>query len=136
MRWPRPTSVRARLLLIAAAISLLTLGIASTLFVATDLHLFRRQMVRDLEVLAEAVGDNCLSALVFNAPESAEKNLGSLRREPQIRSAVLYDAQDRPFARYRRDPLGHPRGTRPAPGTGSAWRSPRSAWGSSRSAGS
>jgi signal transduction histidine kinase len=104
VRLPSPNSIRARLLLIAAAISLLTLTIASTLFVATDLHLLRRQMVRDLEVLAEAVGDNCLSALVFDAPETAEKNLESLRREYQIRSAVLYDAQDRPFAQYRRDP--------------------------------
>jgi signal transduction histidine kinase len=104
MRLPRPTSIRARLLLIAAAISLLTLTIASTLFVATNLHLLRGQMVRDLEVLAAAVGDNCLSALVFDAPETAEKNLESLRREYQIRSAVLHDAQDQPFAQYHRDP--------------------------------
>ena len=115
MRLLRPASIRARLLLIAAAISLLTLTIASTLFVATDMHLLRRQMVRDLEVLSVVVGDNCLSALVFNAPETAEKNLSSLRREYQIRFAVLYDAQGQPFAQYHRDP-GQP--TRDPVGSG------------------
>lgn len=115
MRLLRPSSIRARLLLIAAAISLLTLTIASTLFVATDTHLLRRQMVRDLEVLSMVVGDNCLSALVFNAPETAEKNLSSLRREYQIRFAVLYDAQGQLFAQYHRDP-GQP--TRDPVGSG------------------
>ncbi len=112
MRLPRPTSLRARLLIIAAAISVLTLTMASSLFVVTQLYLMRQQMVRDLEVLAVAVGDNCLSALAFNAPETAEKNLASLGREYQIRFAILFDAQDRPFAQYHRDtgqPAGEPR---------------------------
>lgn len=101
MRLPRPTSIRVRLLRIAATISLLSLAIASALFVATDVALLRRQMVRDLEVLAAAVGDNCQSALIFDAPETAQKNLASLRHEPQVRLAVLSDAQGRPFASYR-----------------------------------
>ncbi len=131
MRRSGPTSIGASLLRIAAAISQLTLTIASTLFVATDLHLLRGQMMRDLEVLAEAVGGNCLSALVFDPPETAEKNLGSLRREYQIRSTVLYDAQDSPFARYRRDP-GSPAAHPAGPGDGVHLEVSPSRWDSSR----
>lgn len=104
----RLTSIRARLLGISAAISLLTLSLAGALFVANDIRMLRAQMVRDLEVLSVAVGDNCLSALVFDVPETAAKNLGSLRHEPQVRYAVLYDAQGQPFAEYRRDAAQHP----------------------------
>ncbi|NCC95008.1 MAG: hypothetical protein EOM10_17370, partial [Opitutae bacterium] len=103
MRLLRPTSIRQRLLLISGTISLLTLLIAGSLFVLNDVHMLRGQMVRDLEVLSGVVGDNCLSALVFDAPETAEKNLSTLRREHQIRYAALYDAEGRPFADYRRD---------------------------------
>ena len=81
----RPTSLRQRLLLISGAIALLTLTVAGTLFVFHDVRMLRAQTVRDLEVLAVAVGDNCVAALVFDAPESAEKSLASLRHEYQIR---------------------------------------------------
>jgi uncharacterized membrane protein affecting hemolysin expression len=109
MRLPRFRSIRQRLLLISAAITLLTLVVAGTAFVVNDLYMLRGHMVRDLEVLSVVVGDNCLSSLVFDAPETAEKNLASLRREPQIRYAVLYDARGQPFAQYRRDAQVKPR---------------------------
>lgn len=99
----RPTSLRQRLLLISAIVTLLTLGVAGSAFVVNNVHTLRNLMVRDLEVLSVAVGDNCLSSLVFDTPETAEKNLASLRREPQIHYAALYDADGRPFALYRRD---------------------------------
>ena len=95
----RTTSIRQRLMRIAAAVTLLTLGIAGTLFVVNDVRMLRGQMVRDLDVLAVVVGENSLSALVFDAPETAAKNLASLRQEPQVRWAILYDRDGRPFAR-------------------------------------
>jgi signal transduction histidine kinase len=103
MRRPRPNSIRWRLFGLAGAISALTVAIAGTLFILNDLSMLRRQMVRDLEVLAVVIGDNCLAALEFDAPQTAERNLASLRREYQIRVAALFDAGGRLFAAYRRD---------------------------------
>jgi signal transduction histidine kinase len=100
----RPASLRRRLMFIAMAVTLLALLSAAGLFMVNDVRMMRAQMVRDLEVLAEVVGDNCLSALMFDAPETAERNLASLRREYQIRYAILYDAEGRVFARYQRNP--------------------------------
>jgi signal transduction histidine kinase len=110
MRLRRATSIRSRLMRIAAAITLLTLGIVGTLFVVNDVRMLRGQMVRDLEVLSAVVGENSLSALVFNAPETAEKNLRTLRQEPQIRWAILYDRAGQPFAHYARDTGEPPHG--------------------------
>ena len=109
MKPSRPTSIRRRLMRIAVAITLLALGIAGTLFVVNDVRMLRGQMVRDLEVLAVVVGENSLSALVFDAPETAAKNLASLRKEPQVRWAILYDRDGQPFARYARDAGEPPR---------------------------
>ena len=110
MRRPRATSIRRRLMRIAAAITLFTLGIAGTLFVVNDVRMLRGPMVRDLDVLAVVVGENSLSALVFDAPETAAKNLASLRQEPQVRWAILYDRAGQPFARYARDAGEQPHG--------------------------
>jgi PAS domain S-box-containing protein len=110
----QPTSIRQRLLRISAAISMLTLSVAGTLFIVNDVYMLQGQMVRDLEVLSVVVGENSLSALVFDAPETAEKNLASLRRENQIRYAALYDAEGQVFARYSRDETQAPRDPRVA----------------------
>lgn len=104
MRFLQPASLRQRMLLISTLVTLVTLLVTVTLFVVYDMRALRAQMVRDLAVLAEVVGDNCLSALVFDSPETAERNLGTLRREYQIRYAMLYDAEGRRFAAYQRDP--------------------------------
>ena len=69
-----------------------------------DIKLFRDHMTRDLEVLAAVVGENCVSALVFDDPGTAERHLATLEREYQIRSATLLDASDRPFAQWWRGP--------------------------------
>ncbi len=115
------TSIRQRLLALSAAISVLTLVIAGTLFVINDVAMLRQQMARDLEVLSVVVGDNSLSALDFDAPETAEKNLASLRREYQVRYAALYDAAGRRFASYQRDAAGRDRcWSRRRPVTGSS----------------
>ena len=112
MRLLRPTSLRQRLLLISTVVTLVTLVIAATLIVIYDMRTLRAQMIRDIQVLSEVVGDNCVSSLVFDDPETAENNLGSLAREYQIRYAVLYDAQGRRFALYQRDAQQVPRDPR------------------------
>jgi signal transduction histidine kinase len=97
-------SIRTRLLAALILVTLLTLGLSSLLSAVLDIKLFRDHMVRDLEVLAAVVGENCVSALVFDDPETAERHLATLEREYQIRSAVLVDAGGRDFAEWVRKP--------------------------------
>jgi signal transduction histidine kinase len=104
----RPPSLRRRLLLALALMSLLTLAMASGLSALMDLRLFRDHMVRDLGVLAAVVGESSVSALVFDSRETAEQRLATLAGEYQVRSAILYDAGGRPFARWQRPPPARP----------------------------
>ncbi len=104
----RPRSIRTRLLLALMLMTLLTLTIATGLSALMDLKLFRDHMLRDLQVLAAVVGENCVSALVFDSPTSAERNLTTLAREYQVQTATLYDADETPFARWQRAPADTP----------------------------
>ncbi|MGD8498537.1 MAG: CHASE sensor domain-containing protein [Chromatiales bacterium] len=109
----RSRSIRTRLLTALMLMTLLTLGIATGLSAVMDLKLFRDHMLRDLQVLAAVTAENCISSLVFDSPETAERNLATLAREYQVRSAILYDAGDRPFARWQRTAESTPRTAAP-----------------------
>lgn len=99
----RPRSLRTRLFRALMLMTLLTLGLMTLLSAVMDLKLFRDQLLRDLRVLTEVVGENSVSALVFDSPESAADNLATLAREYQLRAATLYNAEGRPFAHWQRD---------------------------------
>ena len=102
-RHPRG-SIRSRLLIGFLLMSLVTLGLSTLLSAVMDLRLFRGQMIRDLEVLAAVVGENCVSSLVFQSPETAVRHLSSLQGEYQIRLAVLLDTDGGTFAHWARAP--------------------------------
>jgi len=105
MRHPVPRaghSIRTRLLVALMLISLLALGLSTLLSALLDIKLFRDHMTRDLEVLAAVVGENCVSALVFDDPGTAERHLATLEPEYQVRAATLLDAQGRTFAQWQR----------------------------------
>jgi len=99
----RPSrSIRTRLFVALMAMTLLTLVFATGLSAVMGLKLFRDHMLRDLEVLAAVVGQNCVAALTFDSPESAGRNLATLAREYQVERATLLDAEGEPFALWRR----------------------------------
>ena len=101
-------SIRTRLLLALMLMTLATLGVAALLSTVMGLTLMRDHMLRDLHVLAEVVGENCVSALVFDDPETARRQLATLEREYQIHQALLYDAAGREVARWQRGPGAAP----------------------------
>jgi methyl-accepting chemotaxis protein len=104
----RQPNIRTRLLRALMLMTLLTLGMVTIFSAIMDLQLMRHHMLRDLQVLAEVVGKNCVSALVFDNPETARRHLSTLDREYQIRRALLYDAEGREFARWQRESTAMP----------------------------
>ena len=96
-------SIRTRVMLALMLMTLVPLGLATLLSMVMDLTLMRDHMLRDLQVLAQVVGENCVSALVFDDPETARRQLATLEREYQIREALLYDAAGREVARWQRE---------------------------------
>ena len=62
----------------------------------------REVFSRHVEVMAEVVGDQSGAALEFKQAPQAEEILRTLKAEPQIVAAALYDREGRLFARYLR----------------------------------
>ena len=95
-------SIRRKQMLIIMLISTVALLIACAIFVAHDVVSARAQMVNNVSVLAEAVGNNCSATIEFDDPKTAEDTLAALRAEPGIVYACVYTGKGKSFAVYNR----------------------------------
>ena len=99
-------SISRKLTLINMLVSAVALLLASGGFCAYDLYSFRTALVRNVSIQAQIIGDNTVSALLFNDPHSAENTLSALRANPNLMYAQIYSRDGQPFAGYWRDGAG------------------------------
>ncbi len=102
-------SISRKLTLMNVVVSAVALLLASGGFCAYDAYSFRLALVRNVSMQAQIIGDNTISALVFNDPQSAEKTLSALRANPNLMYAQIYTRDGQPFAGYWRDRAGETR---------------------------
>ncbi|HEX4155880.1 MAG TPA: ATP-binding protein [Acidobacteriaceae bacterium] len=76
------------------------LVLAALAFFSYDLISFRLNLIHSIETEAQIVGENSVSALIFNDPVSAATTLQGLRRSPDIVCAVLATNDGAEFATY------------------------------------
>src|SRR5258706_15651162 len=100
MRAFQELPIKRQLMLLIMLTSGVVMLLACAGFVIYDQVIFRRNMKRDLDMLAEVIGANNRGALMFNRPENAEKSLATLKAVPHIVSARLYLTNGAPFATY------------------------------------
>jgi PAS domain S-box-containing protein len=87
-------------------VSAVALLLACGGFCAYDMYSFRMALLRNVSMQAQIIGDNTVSALLFNDPHSAERTLSALRANPNLVYAQIYTREGQPFAGYWRDRAG------------------------------
>lgn len=95
-------SIQRKQMLIIMLTSTVALLLACAIFIAYDVVNFRKEIVKKVSVLAEAVGNNCSATIEYNDPQTAEDTLSALRAEPSIVSACIYSGKEDVFAVYNR----------------------------------
>ncbi|MBI4390129.1 MAG: HAMP domain-containing protein [Nitrospinae bacterium] len=100
----RDLPIQKKLMAVIMIVATLTLLLSSAGIVYFDLEFFKRDMVRNLTALARTAGENSRAALVFDDAPNAKRILSSLKADPQVLSAAIYDSGKRKFADYVRDP--------------------------------
>ncbi|MCP4717369.1 MAG: HAMP domain-containing protein, partial [Deltaproteobacteria bacterium] len=63
---------------------------------------YQRTILEELNSLAQLIGSNCDSAIVFDDPLAAAQVLASLKAKPEIVTAVIHGRSGAVFARYTR----------------------------------
>ena len=101
MKKLRDSSIRAKLNLLGTLTAGIALILACIMFVMNDVSATKDAMVQHLNTLADVLGSNCITALTFNDSKAANDVLASLRFEPTIHVAVVYDRRGQTFATYQ-----------------------------------
>lgn len=89
-----------RMILLTSGIALL---ITSFVYVAIEVVSYRLALVQHISVLADFIGTNSTAALTFEDRKTATRLLRTLKSEPSITKAVIYDKKRQPFALYSLD---------------------------------
>ena len=92
--------IKWKMVCILLIVSFFTLLLACSIFAVNDLRMFKKNMLRNLNVLAEAVGKNNQAALRFEDQEAALQILSSLDAEPQVYYAALHTPNGELWVQY------------------------------------
>ena len=103
MRVFQKASIKGKLTGVIMLTSTTALLLASMGFLAYEIITFRDELARNVGILAEVIGDNSTSALVFDDTDVAEDTLAALRNDRHIVQAGLYDVNHRLFVAFRGD---------------------------------
>ena len=98
----RDLPISRKLTLIIMTASGVSLLLACLSFSGFDVIVFRHSVAGHLKSLASITGANVAASLTYHDPKSANLVLQSLRAEPNIMGARIYDAHGKIFASYRR----------------------------------
>jgi two-component system, NtrC family, sensor kinase len=100
MRFFNDLSITAKLNLSALVAGGAALILASAALIYNNVTLIRASKVQQLSALADVLGASSSAALTFDDPTAAKEVLSSLKLQPTIRFACIYNHKGRVFARY------------------------------------
>src|SRR5437879_2562625 len=102
MRKFQDLPIKRKLTWIIMLASVVALFLACAAFASYEVLALRRSMVRTLFSLADVIGDNAYSSLLFNDQKTAADILSSLNTDAHIVGACIYDRNGASFAKYSR----------------------------------
>lgn len=95
-------SIKTKIILFLIVMTATALFIASFLFITYDKKQFEKKALRDLSILAHAVGYNNAANITFQVTgkKEAEISLSSFSEDEFVEMAAIYDASGKVFADY------------------------------------
>ncbi len=105
--WDRRT-IAGKLTRLNLRVTGTALLLAYVAFLAYDLYTLRKDLISSLTTEAGIVGENSVTALVFDDQQAAESTLSALEHSPHIRWAVIERPDGSAFARYPHGGQGVP----------------------------
>jgi signal transduction histidine kinase len=97
----RDASIRTKLTLLMVAVVSVVLLLLCIAFMFNDVRVFRRSLIDQQSAIADVLGANSTAALQFLDQAGADEVLSSLRLEPTVVFACIYDAEGDVFAQYQ-----------------------------------
>jgi signal transduction histidine kinase len=97
-------SLKAKLVGLAALVTLVSLGTAFTFVVTRDIRVFRKDVEERTILIARVVGDYSAADVIFSDRKASHESLALLRSVPSIVYAAIYDSKGKLFSAYEQSP--------------------------------
>ncbi len=100
-RGSRSPSIRAKLIQIITATSVVALGLAAGAFFAETWYLGRQAASEDLAATMAVIAENSVAAVAFDDPGAATEVLRTLREIPGVVSAATFSSNGQPITTFQ-----------------------------------
>jgi len=97
----RDCSMRRKLMILMMVASSVALALACAVLLGYDVITAKQTTAVRLSSLAQIIADNSKAAVSFGDQAAAKEVLSTLKAEPHITAACIYDKQGKPFAIYQ-----------------------------------
>ncbi|GAB6095270.1 hypothetical protein JCM14469_15220 [Desulfatiferula olefinivorans] len=94
------TSIRQKIIYLVMSITAVILVLSTVLLMAAELYIFRKELIKDLTIIARITAGNSVAALTFNDKPFAREILYPIHAEKGMEAAVIYDHEGHFFAGY------------------------------------
>src|ERR1700722_9553327 len=101
-----PKTLKAKLQMMSIVSTGVALLAACSALAVYDYHTYLASFVNDTQTYASIVAQNCTAAVSFQSEKDAAETLSSLRAEPHVVAACVYDTLGKRLATYYRDSEG------------------------------
>jgi len=102
--WFASLSIRAKLILIILAVSIISVVSTGGARIAWDIQDARQMLTQELSALTRLLSNRSSAALAFDDTQLAQENLSALQEIPHVVTACLYRSDTSLLAEYQRDP--------------------------------
>ncbi|MFA6403477.1 MAG: ATP-binding protein [Salinivirgaceae bacterium] len=96
-------SIRFKIISLIGATSLVSLLLSGLIFFAYDKSQYELSALRELDIIAEIIGNNNTANIKYDSPQGALEIMESLIANKNIKVARIYDVNDNLFAQYSID---------------------------------
>jgi len=103
--------IRRQLMKVLLLTSTIVILFSCAMFVTYEVVTFKKSVVRDLDILSDAIARNSTAALAFDNADDGRAVLSAFSADPHIVAAALYDQSGALFASF---PVGVPKDQLPA----------------------
>ncbi len=93
-------SIRIKIITLLGATSLVTLLLAGLIFYAYDKSQYELSTLRELNILAEIIGNNAEASILYEHHENANEILETLKANKNIKVARIYNTDNTIFAEF------------------------------------
>ncbi len=97
-------SIRTKITTLVMTISLIAMIIVGMIFAHYDRIQYKKQLLNNLSILADIVGNNNTANIMFDYPNESQNVLRTLVADKDIMVARIYDNDHKLFAEYTQNP--------------------------------